>query len=88
MIKTRTAVRLTVSAIVFLLCAEAVGLLWYAATTGALFYETPRQAQELDAMPADRLATDFAVHPYFGFAHILNAGFHDERTELLKHAGL
>ncbi len=87
MIKTRTAVRLLVSALVFLLCAEAVALVWYYATTGTLFYERPEQAQELEAAPADRLATDFAVHPYFGFAHILNAGFHDERTELLKRDG-
>lgn len=84
---TRIAIRLAVSAIVFLVCAEVVALLWYAATTGMLFYEIPSEAQEVEAMPADRLATDFAVHPYFGFAHIPNAGFHDERTELLRREG-
>lgn len=83
----RTIGRLALSLIVFVLCAELLALLWYGARTGSLFYVRPDVEQETVVAPQDQLATEIAVHPYFGFAHIPNAGFHDERTERLKRQG-
>ena len=85
---TRIAARLALSLVTFLVCAELMALGWTYVATGHLFYaDSDDGAQEQPAAPDDRLATDFAVHPYFGFAHIPNAGFHDERTELLVRDG-
>lgn len=85
---TRIAARLALSLVTFVVFAELVALGWSYLETGRLFYAAPdADEQEQPAPLEDRLATDFAVHPYFGFAHIPNAGFHDERTRLLVRDG-
>jgi hypothetical protein len=79
--------RILVSLIVFALSAELVGVGWYAATTGQLFYARPAGEAEEIAQDAAARATDIAIHPYFGFAHVPNARFRDERTDLLVGTG-
>lgn len=83
----RTVLRLALSIGVFVVCAEAVGLVAYFAESKRLFYLQPRSGEELAVTPEDRDVPSDTVHPYFGFSHRPGVSFHDERFELLERSG-
>lgn len=65
----RTGARLVLSLIVFVLCAELLGVAAYYVDTGALFYTHRKSYPELLPVPQDRLVVGEALHPYFGPTH-------------------
>ena len=65
----RTGARLVLSLIVFVVCAELLGVAAYYVDTGALFYTHRKRYPELLPVPQDRLVVGEALHPYFGPTH-------------------
>jgi hypothetical protein len=81
--RLRAAWRLTISAIVFVLSAELLALVWYYGQTGHVFYSHPRTDEAVPSPPEEKGRLLVAVHPYFGFAHRPGVSFYDERLVLL-----
>lgn len=65
----RAGARLVLSLVVFVLCAELLGVAAYYVDTGALFYTHRKSYPELLPAPQDRLIVGEALHPYFGVTH-------------------
>jgi hypothetical protein len=62
-------VRIATSLVIFVICAELLGLAASYIDTGALFYTHRKTYPPLLPAPSDRLVLAEAVHPYFGFTH-------------------